>query len=210
MVEVAVAEQGAVEVGTPEAFEAVGVGGVTGHGGDDPVAEQEQGSEVKRAAHLKKVDDEGRGGIGQRDPLQYPEYPQVVERFTHQLPIFPFYEGEPVEEQSYQEDEGAAFEDLADRGGLRHFFHFGQYEGDGVTHGEEEKGKDQVGGGAAVPASVFKRREDGTPGTGVIHEDHKGHGGAAEDVEGIESLVHYEAVRKGKYEKIRVVEGAPQ
>ena len=68
-------------------------------------------------------------------------------------------------------------------GGGQYFFG-GQCVYDGNAHDKQEKGKDEVSGGAAVPSGMFQRRVDVPPVARVVHQDHGCHGDATEYIEG--------------------------
>ena len=69
---------------------------------------------------------------------------------------------------------------------------FRQGEDHRDTHTENEKRIDEVGRRTTVPARVPQRRVNLSPGAGIVDDAHKGHGQAAQDVEGYVTFFHTE------------------
>ena len=45
-----------------------------------------------------------------------------------------------------------------------------------------------------MPFGMFEWSVDISPAAGGIYQDHQGHGGAAEDIEGVKSLIHFQGI----------------
>lgn len=45
-----------------------------------------------------------------------------------------------------------------------------------------------------MPVGMFQRTINIGPAAGCIYQDHEGHGGAAEDIKGIKSLIHFQGI----------------
>src|SRR5882757_2212929 len=76
-------------------------------------------------------------------------------------------------------------------------------EDDGRSNQKEEGGKDQVGGGEAVPLCVLQGPE-GAVATVIVHKDHEGDGEAAQQVDSEITLGR----RDGRDERVRRGYGA--
>lgn len=84
VVEVLIAEQCAVEMRSPEAFERIGIDTAVGRGisakaGNDPVGEQQHHREIGGAAGFEKIERQRCQGIGDTDALQHAENAEVFE-----------------------------------------------------------------------------------------------------------------------------------
>jgi hypothetical protein len=52
------------------------------------------------------------------------------------------------------------------------------------AHYEKEKGENKIGGGPAMPLSMFKRPIDMLPGAGVVYKHHPGDRDSAKHIQG--------------------------
>ena len=97
--------------------------------------------------------------------------------------FLPLHKREPVQKEADAKDEGRTLQHLAPERRRAAHFQAGHHKGHGIAYGKEEKGKHQVGRREAVPFGMGQRAEDVLPGAGAVDQDHKGHGGATENVE---------------------------
>ena len=100
------------------------------------------------------------------------------------------HKGECIEQQSDAKDEQGASQDLVPEGRVSGKFESGHDEGEGVAHGKEKEGEDQVGGGGTMPGSMCQGRVDMGPAPGIVDQDHEGDGGTAENIEGWIAFLH--------------------
>ena len=173
-------EERSIEVGGQVAFLAQVARAIAGNRNDrhrDPVAQQEGGGDRRVHSPARHQVEQGREKVAHGDPLQH----------TGDSQCPPLKPREPVEHDPEGENDGGPPEHPdhhpsppgLGRPGL---------EGQRDRHpdDEQEKGEDHVGRGPAMPVGVQKRRIDGAPGAGVVHDHHPGHGETAEGIEGNE------------------------
>ncbi len=99
------------------------------------------------------------------------------------------HKGKPVQQQPNQEDQQKTFGHFFPEYRWPAFNQSRHYKSHGIAHRKEEEWKYQVGGGYTMPFGMFEWSVDISPAAGGIYQDHQGHGGAAEDIEGVKSLI---------------------
>src|SRR4051812_24860841 len=91
------------------------------------------------------------------------------------------YEGAPVEEQPDTKNEECAPEYFSKEGGCACLLQAWHYKSHCVAHGKKEKGKYEIGGGAAMPGCMVERRVRRA--CLIVHHNHKGDCSTSEDIQ---------------------------
>ena len=168
-----------------------------GHGEQrhrEPVAEEQRRQDHHLLLERRAQGEQRAGGVGEGDALQHAGDADVEQPVHHPVEqarvgdagdLSPRIEGEEVEQQPEEEDEpGAAQHLVHDRAVVVAAGPTcGEREVRRDADDEEEEGEDQVGRRPPVPGGVLERRVDVPPAAGVVDEQHRGDGHAAEDVE---------------------------
>ena len=129
------------------------------------------------------MDHQGSYAIADPDPLKHSKNAGLAEGVPGKAIRGVVYEGEPVHQETEQEDDQASFEDPGCYLPGRHTGELTHGEGHRITHSKQETGEDQVSGGETMPGRMFQGRERTGACARCVDHDHQAYGHAPQDVQ---------------------------
>ena len=196
VIDVVLAEQRDVDLARNVAFERRPSGLRSEQVENEPVEEGDCAeADEDLLGRLEPQGQEAAEDVAHRNALQHAEDAHVLQPVHPVLAEGPAgvvrgggVEREHIEAQTHQENEDAALDEFPGALPVEGVAVFGEGEGHRHADAEKEKGEHQIGRRTAGPGCVFERRKDVAPASGVVDQDHPGHGHPPQDVEGDISL----------------------